>query len=343
MISDEDFLQLIEKYDVAYKKGDIVQGHISGYDGDNVLVDINAKACAICPKQEILTSKGDDVKEILKLDETYEFIINYPQDEDGVYYLSHKKVALKQNIEILSEKFKNNETLQGKISNLTKGGILVNVMGLKGFMPLSQIKIENYKVGDEIELKIIALDMEQNNFILSNKKVYEEEILTAKMETLQKVELNMVVKGKVVRLTDFGAFIDIGGIDGLLPLSQISWRWLDKPSDVLSLGDVIDVEIIGIDKEKQRISLSLKTLEDNPWIEAQEIVKKDAVIKGRVTGVKTFGIFVEVYPKVEGLVSKTEFKEFLKKYNKELNIGDEIEVLIKNFDAENQKIVLEVV
>lgn len=343
MISDEEFLQLVEKYNVNFKKGDVINGLISGYDGDNALVDIGAKTSAICPKQEIITSKDEDAKEILKIGESYDFIINYPQDEDGIYYLSYKKVALKQNIEILNEKFKNNETLLGKISNLTKGGIMVNVMGLKGFMPLSQIKIDNYKVGDELELKIIAFDLEQNNFILSNKKVYEEEILTAKKETLQKVELNMVVKGKVVRLTDFGAFVDVGGIDGLLPLSQISWSWIDKPSDVLSLGDVIDVEIIGIDKEKQRISLSLKTLEENPWLEAAQVLQKDSVVKGRITAIKTFGIFVEVYPKVEGLVGKAEFKEFLQKQETQLKVDDEIEVLIKSFDADNQKIVLKVV
>lgn len=342
MISDEEFLQLIEKYNVAFKKGDIIEGLITGFDGDNALVDIGAKTSAICPKQEIITSKDEDVKNILKTGETYEFMVNYPQDEDGIYYLSYKKVALKQNIEILNEKFKNNETLLGKISNLTKGGIMVNVMGLKGFMPLSQIKIDNYKPGDELELKIIAFDLEQNNFILSNKKVYEEEILNAKRETLEKVELNMVVKGKVVRLTDFGAFVDVGGIDGLLPLSQISWRWIDKPSDVLSLGDVIDVEIIGIDKEKQRISLSLKTLEENPWLEAVRVLQPETVVKGRITAIKTFGIFVEVYPKVEGLVSKAEFKEYLEKNKMQFKVDDEIEVVIKSFDADNQKIVLKV-
>ena len=343
MIDDKEFMQLLEQYDIAYKKGDIVKGLVVGYDGDDVLVDISAKTSAVCPKSEILLSKDDNVKNVILQGETYDFVVNYPQDEDGVFYLSHKRVALKQNLELLEENLKNNVTFIGKITNLTKGGILVVVMGIKGFVPLSQIKVENYKVGDEIELKILTLDTLQNNFILSNKKVYEEEINSAKKETLQNIELNMVVKGKVVRLTDFGAFVDIGGIDGLLPLSQISWKWIDKPSDVLSQDEIIDVEIIGIDKEKQRISLSLKSLEQNPWLSADEVVKEKEVVKGKISAVKSFGVFVEVYPKVEGLLSKAQIKDYYKKYQKEPQVDDEFDVLIKKFDANSQKINLEIV
>ncbi|MBQ8636244.1 S1 RNA-binding domain-containing protein [bacterium] len=343
MISDNEFLQLLNDYDISYKKGDLVKGVVVGYEGDDVLVDINAKTAAICPKQEVLLSKDENIKNVLLQGETYEFIVNFPQDEDGIFYLSHKKVALKQNLDILQEKFDNAETVIGKITNATKGGILVNVMGIKGFVPSSQLKIDNPKVKDDIELKILAFDMVQNNFILSNKKVYEDEIQNAKKETMEKIELNMVVRGKVVRLADFGAFVDIGGLDGLLPLSQISWSWIDKPEDVLSLGDVIEVEIIGIDKEKQRVSLSLKSLEENPWLKASENIKEGLTYKGKVTALKTFGVFVEVYPKVEGLISKIELKEYIKKYNKELKLEDEVEVLVKKFDADNQKINLEIV
>ena len=343
MISDEEFLNLLERYNVSYKKGDLIKGVVVGYDGDDVLVDINAKTTALCPKSEVLLSKDENIKNILQKGESYEFIINYPQDEDGIFYLSHKKVALKQNAEALEEKFKNNETILGKITNLTKGGIIVNILGIKGFVPASQIKLDNYKAGDEIELKILTLEMNTNNFILSNKKVYEEEITKAKDETLEKVELNMVVKGKVVRLTDFGAFVDIGGIDGLLPLSQISWKWIDNPKDVLKLNDVIDVEIIGIDKEKQRISLSLKSLEENPWLKADDLIKEKEIMKGKVTSIKTFGAFIEIYPNIEGLLTKIQLKDYYKKHQKELKLNDEIDVLIKKFDSLNQKINLEIV
>ena len=343
MISDNEFLELLKDYEITYAKGDIVKGIVVGYEGNDVLVDIKAKTAAICPNSEVLISKDQNIKDILQKGEEYDFVVIYPQDEDGIYYLSHKKVALKENLNTLIEKYNNNETVTGKITNLTKGGILVNIMGIKGFVPTSQIKVSNYKISDEIELKILSIDIEKNNFILSNKKLYEDEIEAIKKDTLDKIELNMVVKGKVVRITDFGAFIDIGGIDGLLPLSQMSWSWIDNPNDLLKLNDVIEVEIIGIDKVKQRISLSLKTLSENPWLKAQDTIKEDEIIKGKVIAIKPFGAFVEVYPKVEGLINKLQMKEYIKKYQKNIELNDEIEVQVKKFDGENQKITLEIV
>lgn len=343
MISDNEFIELLEAYNISYSKGDSVKGIVVGYEGDDILIDINTKTNAICPKNEVLITKNENIKEILIKGKEYEFIIIYPQDEDEIYYLSHKKVALKQNIELLKEKYINNETIIGKITNTTKGGIIIHTMGIKGFVPSSQLKINNYKIGDEIELKILTLDFEKSNFILSNKKVFENEIEAIKKETLDKIELNMIVKGKIVRLTDFGAFVDIGGIDGLLPLSQISWGWIENPNDALKLNDIIEVEIIGIDKEKQRISLSLKTLSENPWLKAQEKIQEKQIVKGKVIAIKPFGAFVEIFPKVEGLINKGQFKEYFKKYQKNIELNSEIEVLIKKFDADNQKITLEIV
>ena len=343
MISDNEFLELLKDYEITYAKGDIVKGIVVGYEGNDILVDIKAKTAAICPNSEVLISKDQNIKDILQKGEEYDFVVIYPQDEDGIYYLSHKKVALKENLNTLIEKYNNNETVTGKITNLTKGGILVNIMGIKGFVPTSQIKVSDYKISDEIELKILSIDIEKNNFILSNKKLYEDEIEAIKKDTLDKIELNMVVKGKVVRITDFGAFIDIGGIDGLLPLSQMSWSWIDNQNDLLKLNDVIEVEIIGIDKVKQRISLSLKTLSENPWLKAQDTIKEDEIIKGKVIAIKPFGAFIEVYPKVEGLINKLQMKEYIKKYQKNIELNDEIEVQVKKFDGENQKITLEIV
>lgn len=343
MISDLEFEELIEKYNYSYKPKEIVKGKVIGYDGNCVLVDINSKTNAKCPLNEVLMSREQDIKDILKLNEEYDFVINSFEDEDGVFYLSHKKVMLSHNLGILEEKFKNDETVIGSVISIVKGGVCVNVMGVKGFVPSSQLKADDEKIGKELELKILALDINKNNFVLSNKKVYQESIESVKKEILDKVELNMVVRGKVVRITDFGAFIDIGGLDALLPLSQISWGWIDNPSDVLALDEKIDVEIIGIDKEKQRISLSLKSLEKNPWLEAKDELETDKKIKGKVTRIKPFGAFVEVYPKVEGLLNKYQLQEYKKQNGKDLSEQDEIEVVIKKFDVENQKINLDLV
>ena len=343
MISDIEFEQMIEKYNYSYKPKEIIKGRVVGYDGNCVLVDIHAKTAAKCPIGEVLISKEQDIKDVLKLDEEYDFVINSLEDEDGVFYLSHRKVMLVNNLEKLEEKFKNDEIVTGSIISIVKGGVCVNVMGIKGFVPSSQIQLEDIKIGQELEFKILALDMNKSNFVLSNKKVYQESIENVKKEILDKVEPNMVVKGKVVRITDFGAFVDIGGIDALLPLSQISWSWIDNPNDILELNQKIDVEIIGIDKEKQRISLSLKSLEQNPWLEAKDKLEPDKIIKGKVVRIKPFGAFVEVYPKVEGLLNKYQLQEYKNKNNKDLAEQDIIDVIIKKFDVDNQKINLDLV
>ena len=163
-----------------------------------------------------------------------------------------------------------------------------------------------------------------------------------RQEILDKVELNMVVKGVVTRLTEFGAFIDIGGIDALLPLSQISWSWIDTPSDVLTHGEKIDVEIIGIDKEKQRISLSLKSLQESPWLKAQEEIGESKIVKGIVKRIKPFGDFIEVYPQVEGLLNKAQVQQYYNKTKKVLEENQELDVLINRFDVQAEKINLEI-
>ena len=342
MLSNDEFLKLIEEYQYSYKIGELVRGKVISFEGNDALVDIKAKTTAICPHYEILVEDNNTPKETLIPGEEYEFTIIAPEDEDGIFRISHKKVNMVKNFEILTEKFKNDEILTVTVQNIVKGGILVNTLGIKGFIPTSQLKTTDIKVSDKLDVKILSIDKEQNSIIFSNKKIFEEEIENIKKETLDKIELNMVVKGTVVRITDFGAFIDIGGIDGLLPLSQMSWKWIDKPSDILKLNDKIDVEIIGIDREKQRISLSLKSLEENPWQKAAESIQNDKIVKGKITGIKPFGVFVEVYKNVEGLLNKAAIKEYVKKFQKDPELGDEFDVLIKKFDVENQKINLEI-
>ena len=342
MLSDDEFLELLKNYEYSYKVGKIIEGEVVAHEGNNLLVDIQSKACAICLENEILIPKNQNIKDVFKIGDKFEFVINSPENEDGIYYLSHKKVAIGKNIQFLEQAYKDDEIVKGIIVAPVKGGVTVNVMGIKGFVPSSQLKEEG-KIGEEIELKILSIDMPQNNFVLSNKKVYSDSIDEVRKEIFEKIELNMVVKGKVVRIADFGAFVDIGGVDGLLPLSQISWKWIDNPSDVLKNDETIDVEIIGIDKDKQRLTLSLKTLEENPWPKAKEVAKEKEIVKGKVTRIKPFGAFVEVYPKVEGLLNKIQIQQYCAKYNKELCENLEIDVLIKKFDVEDQKINLEIV
>ncbi len=341
MISNEQYQELIERYSYTFKEGDYIEGTIAGFEGNNALVDIGAKTLAICKEQEFLNVQNQNIKDVFKIGSKIKFVISSKEDENGVFYLSHRKVAIFDALEKIKEKFENNEIVTGTITSISKGGAIVNVSGVKGFVPLSHLKQENAKVGLDIELKILSIDTSKNDFILSNKKVYLDSIEEIRKEIFDKIEVGMVVKGEVVRLADFGAFIDIGGVDGLLPLSQMSWNWIDNPKDILELNDKIDVEIINIDKDMQRISLSIKTLKENPWLEAKDEIQENSIITGKVTRIKPFGIFVEIHKGVEGLLNKAQAKAIQAKLQKPLEIGDNIELTVKKFDIENRKIIFE--
>ena len=264
--TDDEFESLLSQYDYKFQKGDLVKGLVCGYDSEGVIVDIGSKTSASVPEKEARVDTSVSVEETLKKGEVYEFLIIKEEDEDGHFVLSHKKVAMAyawKELEALKEA---DETVEGTVVSVVKGGVLVEIKGVRGFVPSSHLRAKDTDniVGQKIELKILSLDPAQNNFILSNKKVYADTQDEAKENMFSNLEVGQVVKGEVVRITDFGAFIDIGGMDGLLPLSQMSWRWVDHPSDVLKIADTINVEIIGIDHDKQRVSLSLKNLEADP-------------------------------------------------------------------------------
>ena len=188
----------------------------------------------------------------------------------------------------------------------------------------------------------MTLDVQQNNFILSNKKVYEDTVEEARKNIFSQIEPGQVVKGEVVRITDFGAFIDIGGLDGLLPLSQLSWRWIDHPTDILKVGEKIDVEVISIDYDKQRVSLSLKNLEPDPWIEAAEKIKEGDKVQGTVTRLKHFGAFIEVLPGVEALLPHNEVADFQNETGNIVKVGDKIDTYVVKFNPADKRISLSI-
>ena len=228
--------------------------------------------------------------------------------------------------------------------NVVKGGVLVDVSGVRGFIPSSQLRAResDVEVGSKLELKILTLDVQQNNFILSNKKVYEDSAEEARKTIFSQIEPGQVVKGEVVRITDFGAFVDLGGIDGLLPLSQLSWRWIDHPTDILKVGDKFDVEVIAVDHEKQRVSLSLKNLEPDPWIEAADKIKEGDKVEGTVTRLKHFGAFIEVFPGVEALLPHNEVVEYQNETKSIIKVGDKITTYILKFNPSDKRIALSV-
>ena len=341
--SDSDFEKLLEQYDYNFKKGDLVKGIVCGFDSYGVLVDIGAKTTALIPNYEAV-EKGENIEDKFEKGQEGEFLIIREEDEDGRFLISKKKVDFAYAWKDLEKAKETDETILGTIVNIVKGGVLVEVAGIRGFIPSSQLRVKetDLEIGSKIELKILTLDVQQNNFILSNKKVYDDNVEETRKNVFSQVEVGQIVTGEVVRITDFGAFVDIGGVDGLLPLSQLSWRWIDHPTDILHVGDKINVEVILVDHDKQRISLSLKKLEPDPWVEAEKHIKEGDKIEGEVTRLKYFGAFVEVYPGVEALLPHDEVIEYQNEKQVIIQVGDKIETYIIKFNPSDRRIALSI-
>lgn len=342
-VSEEDFEKLLEQYDYKFQKGDLVKGVVCGIDSQGVLVDIGAKTTALIPNYEAV-DKGENVEDKFEKGQEGEFLIIREEDEDGRFLLSKKKVDFAYAWKDLEKAKEADETILGTVINAVKGGVLVEVAGVRGFIPSSQLRAKetDLEAGSKIEVKILTLDVQQNNFILSNKKVYDDTVAEAKSNIFSQIEVGQIVKGEVVRITDFGAFVDIGGVDGLLPLSQLSWRWIDHPTDILHVGDKIDVEVILVDHAKQRISLSLKKLEPDPWIEAEKNIKEGEEVEGTITRLKYFGAFVEVFPGVEALLPHNEVIEYQNENKNILQVGDKIKTHIIKFNPADRRIALSI-
>ena len=340
--SYKDFEALLDSYDYKFKKGDLVKGVVLGYESDNALVDIGAKSVAIVPHKEASVDYDAKIQDVLEKNTEYEFLIISDVDENGQFLLSRKKVDLVYAWKELEKLKESDDIINGKIVQIVRGGLLVDIIGVRGFVPSSQIqeKETKYAVGDKIEVKILTLDEEQNNLVLSNKKVYSDSLESAKKVVFKQVEVGQIVKGKVVRIASFGAFVDIGGVDCLLPLSQISWKWVEHPTDLLKIGETIDVAIFDVDKEKQRITLSLKNVTDDPWVEVVKELKEGDIIEGVVTRLKNFGAFVEVYPGVEALLPHNELVEYQNANNVIIEPNQKIKVSVVKFNPEDKRISL---
>lgn len=332
---------LEEKYDYGFKRGEIVEGKVLYFDSHNAYVDIGAKTAAVLPAKELANRAPLD--EELKIGETYEFYILREENEDGQWTLSQRRVAQAYTWKTLLEKMEKDDVMECKVVSVVKGGLLVDVMGLRGFVPASHIRSRtNYEemVGQTIPLKILTVEQNRNNIILSHRKVVAEQLAEQRHNMFANLQVGSIVEGEVVRITDFGAFVDLGGIDGLLPLSQISWRWVEHPSDVLSIGDKVKVEIIGVDVDRQRVSLSVKSQQSDPWEAIVNEFNHGSAVTGKITRIKQFGAFVEIYPGVEALLPSKEMQDYETQTGEPLTSGQSIEVYIQKFNPEERRISL---
>ncbi|WP_028309540.1 bifunctional 4-hydroxy-3-methylbut-2-enyl diphosphate reductase/30S ribosomal protein S1 [Desulfitibacter alkalitolerans] len=328
----------------TFQKGDIITGKVVQVDEEQILVDVGGKSEGIVPKGEI-SATGDGVD--LKPGDEIEVFVIKPENEEGHPILSKRRADRRRAWETIEDAFENNTELTGKAVEVVKGGILVDI-GIRGFVPASLVErgyVENLEeyIGKDLRLKIIELDKTKNKVVLSQKAVLDEEFDKQKQETWDNIEVGQVKKGIVRRLTDFGAFVDIGGVDGLLHVSEISWGRVDHPRDVLQENQEVDVIILGVDKNTEKVSLGLKQLQENPWKAAATKYPVGSIVKGNVLRIAPFGAFVEIEPGVEGLVHISQLSnDHVEKTEDVLSVGDEVEVKVLSVDTEAQRMSLSI-
>lgn len=341
-----EFEQLLRNsFNYNFKVADVVEGTVVKIEKNTVLVDIGSKSEAVVPMKELSNVPIEKAEDVVAVGDKKEFFILKEEDEDGQITLSLKRVHLAKNWTKLDELRQNEETILAKIISLVKGGVIVEVMGLRGFVPSSQLRTGTpYEglIGQEISVKILETDPKRNKLILSQRQALAEEREKVVVEVISKLEVEQVVEGEVVRIADFGAFIDINGVDGLLPISEISWQRVKHPSDILTLGQKISVKVLKIDTELNRISLSLKRMEENPWVKIEGQFEEGQIIEGTVNKITSFGAFIDIFPGVEALLPAAEMADEQVNPFQLLSVGQKIKVLIKRFTPQEHRIGLSI-
>ena len=338
--SMDELLQSAESTN-AFNKGKIVEGTIVAKRPDGALVDIGYKAEGFVPASEFL--KFDEVEVGTKIDVFLEEIEN----RNNMPELSLEKANSIKAWNRITTEYGEGHVVKGFMRHRVKGGIMVDVEGFPAFLPGSQLDVgpvrnmDDY-IGKEFDVKIIKINQDRRNIVVSRRELLEESLRDQRSKLLAEMKVDDLRKGVVKNITDFGAFIDLGGVDGLLHITDISWGRISHPSEVLSVGQELEVVIIGIDKEKERVSLGLKQKTRNPWDDVVAKYPKGSKIKGRVVNIMPYGAFVEIETGVEGLihVSEMSWTKRISKASDVLSIGDEVEAVVLDIDRDSRKISL---
>lgn len=329
--------------------GDVVKGEILAFDDQKqVIVGIEGTGVeGVVPAREL--TSGVDEGEYKVGDELDLVVISKigSDKEGGSFLLSQRRLAARKVWDDIEKKFEAGETIKAPVTQVVKGGLVVDA-GVRGFIPASMVSdhfvedLNQYK-GQELELKIVELEPSENRLILSHKEIVQQEREANKKAVLDKLVVGDVVEGKVARLTNFGAFIDLGGVDGLVHVSEISFERVGKPSDVLKVGQDVKVKVLAVDPEKDRISLSIKQTLPQPWDNITEKVAEGDVLEGTVKRLTSFGAFVEVFPGVEGLVHISQIShKHIATPNEVLASGEKVKVKVLNVNAEEHRLALSI-
>jgi len=342
--SDSDREKLEKLYDGTFSsitKGEIISGTVVNINNKDVVLNIGFKSDGLVSVSEFRDTPD------LKIGDTVEVFVESQEDANGQLVLSRKRAKTQKSWERINSALDNDEIITGFVKSRTKGGLIVDIMGVEAFLPGSQIDIKPIRdydvyVGKTMEFKVVKINHEFKNVVVSHKVLIEDDLENQKTEIVARLEKGQVLEGTVKNITDFGVFIDLGGVDGLLHITDISWGRIEHPREVLSLDQKINVVVLDFDDEKKRIALGLKQLTPHPWQSLDENILIGSKVKGKIVTVADYGAFLEIIPGVEGLihVSEMSWSQNLRNPQEFLKVGDEVEAQVLTLDRDERKMSL---
>jgi len=344
-LTPEELREAIESSLRDFKEGDIVEGEIVKIDRDEVLLDIGYKSEGVIPAKELSIRHDVDPSEVVKVGDRVEALVLQKEDKEGRLILSKKRAQYERAWGRIEEVMRSGGTIKGPVIEVVKGGLILDI-GLRGFLPASLVDLRRVRdlhpfVGTELEAKIIELDRNRNNVVLSRRAFLEESQSEGRKKFLESLREGERRKGTVSSIVNFGAFVDLGGVDGLVHVSELSWKHVDHPSEVVQVGQEVEVEVLGVELDRERVSLSLKATQEDPWKEFERRYSAGEIIDGQVTKLVPFGAFVRVAAGIEGLVHISEISDqHVDTPESVLSVGDEVRVKVIEVDVPRRRISL---
>lgn len=341
----EELIQAMEASLKDFKDGDIMEGTVVQIDRDEVLVDIGYKSEGVIPSKELSIRHDVDPNEVVAVGDKVEALVLQKEDKEGRLILSKKRAQYERAWGRIEDIMNAGGTISGPVIEVVKGGLILDI-GLRGFLPASLVDLRRVRdlvpfVGTELECKIIELDRNRNNVVLSRRAFLEESQSEGRKKFLESLQKGERRRGAVSSIVNFGAFVDLGGVDGLVHVSELSWKHVDHPGEVVTVGEEVDVEVLDVDLERERVSLSLKATQEDPWKEFERRYQAGEIIDGEVTKLVPFGAFVRVAHGIEGLVHISEIsEEHVDSPEQIINVGDPVRVKVVEVDVQRRRISL---
>ncbi len=342
--------EIVPNYDLTmtvFGEGDIVTGNVVRIDKDEVLVDIGYKSEGVIPVNELSIRKNVNTSEEVTLGEEIDALVMTKEDADGRLILSKKRARFEKAWKRIEGAFESGEPVTGTVIEVVKGGLILD-LGVRGFLPASLVDIRRVQdlqeyVTQELNCRVIEMNRNRNNVVLSRRAVLEEERKEVRQQIIDELNVGDVVEGTISNIVDFGAFVDLDGIDGLIHISELSWTHINHPSEVLQVNQKVKVKVLDIDRDRQRISLGLKQTQEDPWQKIVAQHKVGDVVEGRVTKIVAFGAFVEIYEGIEGLVHISELaNRHVERPDEVVSVGQQVQVKIIEVDSDRRRLSLSI-